>query len=34
MRVQGAWVLSQKVKEAEMATRAAPNGIHALHTRD
>ncbi len=32
--VQGAWVLQQKGKEAEMATRATPNGIHALHARD
>lgn len=37
VHMQGAWVLEQKVKDAEsvqLATRATPNGIHALHIRD
>lgn len=31
---QGTWVLEQKVKEAELATRGSPSTIHAIHSRD
>ena len=31
---QGAWMLEQKVKEAELASRSSPNSIHAIHARE
>ena len=34
MRRQGAWMLEQKVKEAELASRSSPNSIHAIHARE
>ncbi len=33
MCTQGTWVLEQKAKEAELATRGSPT-IHAVHARD